>query len=67
MLLVVPSGTFDEHTIDVATIFRLLGNVLVVLVILEFEFEGKFIDSNNVLSGKVLEGTGQESLREEET
>ena len=35
--------------------------------VLEVEREIKFIDSNGFLSGIVLQSSGQESLREEET
>ena len=67
MVLKIPSGTFNEHTIDVATVFGLLFDVFVGDVIEELEIEGELIDGDGVLSGKVLEHTGNESLREEET
>lgn len=67
MVGVVPLASLKIHAIDVATILRLLLDVLVGAIVLDVEGEVESIDGDLVLSRVVLEGTSEEGLGEEET
>jgi len=64
---VVPLATFEIHTINDATICWLFSDVFVSLIIMDLVPELKSIDSYYMLSSVVLQSSGQESLREEES
>lgn len=66
LLLLAPLGALEEKTMDVAAVVRLFLDVL-LLDLKVLELEGQFIDSNHMFSCVVLQCSGQEGLREEET
>lgn len=67
MNLIAPSSTFQEHTVYVATVFWFLGDCLMGCIIKNFEFEAQSVNSNDVLSGIVLQHAGDKCLWEEES
>lgn len=56
-MLSVPFAAFDEVTVSIGSVFRHFSLLLVEYLEVKFDF----IDSNGVLSGKVLLNTSQET------
>lgn len=65
--VLVPPGTLEEETVDVAAILGCLVLVMIGLGAEHFKVHLDLIDGNNVLTGVVLFETGQERLGKEET
>mmetsp|Transcript_11712 Transcript_11712/g.17854 ORF Transcript_11712/g.17854 Transcript_11712/m.17854 type:complete len:243 (+) Transcript_11712:142-870(+) len=63
----VPSGSFEVEAETEDTIFWLLCYVLRLDFIVNLEVHGQLINSNDMLSGIVLKGSGEEGLGEEES
>jgi len=67
MSVVIPFASFQEDTIDDTAFFGFRGDLGVVDVISDNEIEGKFIYSDGVSSGVVLDCSRKEGLWEEES
>lgn len=67
MLFLVPTRTFKENTINIASILRLFFDIMVSHVVQNLYLEVNSIDSNYVLSRIVLQSAGNKGLREEES
>ena len=67
LLPFVPSGSFNEETVDVHAVFWLLGEIVLGLIGDDDEVEVNLINGNHMLSGIVLLGASQERLCEEES
>lgn len=67
LLLEVPATTFKEYTVNVAPILRLLFHLCVSHVVNDLKLEPNLIDSDDMLSCKVLKGSCDKGLREEES
>lgn len=63
----VPSSTFQEHTIAENTILRLGLYICRLNLIIDLELEAELINGKHILSSIVLFGTGEEGLREEQS
>lgn len=56
MNVLVPSSTLDKHSVDVATVIRLLADVGMRNMVQEFKLEAQFVDCDDMLSCVILEG-----------
>lgn len=64
--LVIPAAAFNEHAEHVDTFFGLGQGFVVNDIMDDFEVQVHRINGNLVLTGVVLQGTGQETVSEEE-
>jgi len=67
VILVVPLAAFEIDSVNKASCIGLLLDVRPLFVIINKEFEAKFVNSNPFLSGLVLHSACEESLREEKS
>jgi len=66
-LLRIPLATLQVHSYDVNTVFWRSNACSVFRYVMHhIEIERECVDSNGVLSGVVLHGSGQETMGEEE-
>lgn len=63
----VPSCTFQEHTEAENSILRLCLDICGLDLVVDLKFEAELINSEDILSGIILLGSGKEGLGEEQS
>jgi hypothetical protein len=66
MFFVIPTGALQENAVDIASVLRFFLHVVVGHSVQNFDLEVDAVHGYHVLTGVVLEGAGDEGLREEE-